>query len=250
MTEENILLRMQEPGPGDRIDVVMAAAPGQLPVYAPGLVSWLHTRPLAAPGLVTIPRRERLWVAVIESETQFRHHVSPWNGVGRGWDFSAARDASLNTWSRLRGPARLLVEPQPWTEIEHSQISSVTRRGEAEWTIGRAGVAHGLAVWPEVVLDDTIVLANPWSDPESAVGHAFFPWPGPIPLSVGDRVSVRLDGTVSEGCGVWTWRSCVDPRHPSDRPSTSFTQSTFLANLELPSLLRQTRPGHVPARTM
>jgi hypothetical protein len=234
----------------DRIDVVLAQLPGKLPLHGVSLASSLRGgRPLRAQIPATIPQREKLWVAVVESEPQYQRHVSPWEDTGHGWNMASARHLSLNTWSRFRTPGRLLVEPREWATIEYAALESLDRRAEIEWTVSQPGIAHGLAIWPEVVLADGIVLANSWHYSESTVGYALFPWLEPVALNIGDRVALKVQATGIGSSDTWSWTSCVPGRVRSDSRIVRFTQSTFLGTLELPSMLAKTSAAYVPTLT-
>jgi hypothetical protein len=151
--------------------------------------------------------------------------------VGHDLNLAPARQLALNTWSSGRVEAgQLLVEPREWATCEYTGATDAMA-GQAEWTIGKAAVAHGIAVWPGVTFTEGVFLPNAPGASDVPLGHAFFPWLEPVHLIEGDRVSVRIRADALGTGNVWTWTSSIQR---AGREPIVFGQSTFMAGQHMP----------------
>jgi protein arginine N-methyltransferase 1 len=77
-------------------------------------------------------------------------------------------------------------------------------------------------------------------------GSAFFPWPGPVDIAVGDIVSVVLRADLVGEDYIWQWNTRVlNHGHPAQLKA-NFTQSTFFGAPLSPEQLRKRVTSHVP----
>jgi hypothetical protein len=213
------------------IDVVMAEVPGDPPLHGLSLISHPVIRNLIAGGTTPIPRHERLSMALVDAPDLHFRHAGVWD-VGHGLDFAAARRLALNTWSHGRvEPGQLLAESRQWAACDYTGAAT-SMAGRAEWTIARAAVAHGLAVWPEVTLAEGVVVQSAPGVAGGPRGQAFFPWMEPVRLVGGDHVSVTIRADALGTGNVWTWTASV---RRNGAAMIAFRQSTFLSSVEIPA---------------
>jgi len=115
----------------------------------------------------------------------------------------------------------VLGEPR----LLHRGVAACLRGSRAE---GFApGVAHGLLIWFDTVLDGHWLLHAP-GQPELIYGSAFFPWSAPVRLEPHQTVSVVLRADLVGGDYVWTWETRVNSGAGTSLPH--FRQSTFLGS--------------------
>jgi hypothetical protein len=73
----------------------------------------------------------------------------------------------------------------------------------------------------------------------------FFPWPAPIELETGDRITVQLDATLMREDYLWTWRTHIAGEGGHEK--AAFTQSTFFGLPVSPATLRKRAASSVPS---
>lgn len=226
----------------ERADVMISDVRGVLPPFQDIVGTMVDARArLLTPDAALIPRRDTMMAAPIETPEGWEDAVGPAEVMGIG--LSATRRAAANEWTRGRfNPAQLLGEPVAWAEMDYRTVTDAEVRGRGEWTVSRAGTAHGLAIWFESELGDGIGLSS-GPGTRTIYQTAFCPWPRPLQLAPGDRIRAELQARLIAGDYVWFWDSTVDR---AGEPPVTFRQSTFFSNAPSPDRLRRRGDGYVP----
>jgi protein arginine N-methyltransferase 1 len=214
----------------ERVDVIVSDLRGVLPPlrrHLPSIIDacgrWLK------PGGVLIPRRDVLRVAVAASRRLYDAHVTPWERNDYGLDMQAASRLETNAWRKCHAvPGELLAPPERLATLDYRTIEGANLGGEARWTIGRGGTAHGLLVWFDAELSSTAAFTNAPGAPEAIYGQAFFPWPSPVTLAVGDVLSAAVTATLVGEDYVWSWTTRVTGEAGRGPTKAAFRQSDFL----------------------
>jgi type I protein arginine methyltransferase len=231
----------------ERPDVIVSDLRGMLPVYDGHLKSIMDARDrLLAPGGVLIPLADTLYAAVVQLP-QLDACRAPWRARVGNVKLDVLRRFVINTWDRVRfEPRHVLSAPQPWATIDYRVIGVPHVTGAARLVVNRASIGHGLAVWFDATLLEGITFSNAPDGPELVYGTAFFPWPDPVELGVGDEIDVRIDARHVGDDYLWRWDSkVVDPSHAVP-PKAEFHQSTFEAAPFVPAKLARGSAARVP----
>jgi SAM-dependent methyltransferase len=201
--------------------IIVSDLRGVLPLFEQNIPSIIDARErLLAPGGVLIPERDVLWAAVVEAPQQYDEIVGPWENQFE-LDLAAGRRLVTNTWRKSRiKPEQLLTDPVCWTTLDYYEVSSPDVRAEISWHAGRSGTAHGLAVWFDSELTDSISFSNHPAAAETIYGIGFFPFSQPVEVLEGDRITVLLAADLVNDGYVWRWDTEVLGK-------ASFKQSTF-----------------------
>ncbi|HEU0051921.1 MAG TPA: 50S ribosomal protein L11 methyltransferase [Longimicrobium sp.] len=227
----------------ERADVLVCDLRGVLPPFQDIVGTMADARArLLAPGATLIPRRDTLLAAPLESAEAWEDALGPAEALGI--DLAAARRAAANGWTRGRfHPGQLLAEPLAWAELDYRAATGPDVRGGGEWTVSRAGTAHGLAVWFQA---DLGFGSGFGSGPGTRTIYqtAFFPWPGVVAVVPGDRIRAELRASLVAGEYVWFWDSAVER---AGKPPVAFRQTTFVANAPSPDRLRRRGDGYLAA---
>src|SRR5262249_37021838 len=136
-----------------------------------------------------------------------------------------------NWWQKPQGKItsdQFLVEPQCWATLDYATLESLNVKAEVNWTAARNGIGHGLVLWFDSVLVDGVSFSNAPGGPELIYGSAFFPWPEPVNIAVGDTVFITLQANLVENDYVWRWDTCLLDQGRAQRIKAKFNQSTFL----------------------
>ncbi len=224
-------LKLPEP-----VDIIVSDIRGALPLHLTSLPSLIDARERwLAPGGIMIPQRDSLWVALASTPELYQARVAS-GGNGRyGLDLQLVHQMAGSDWfSAEIAHDQLVVEPRSWATIDYAHMDSPNVAGEAHWTMDRAATVHGFAGWFEASLFDDIGFSTAPAGPLTVYKQAFFPWPQPVDLAAGDRVSLVLQADSVGGDYVWRWDSTVRAPGAQESVKASFRQCS-LGGLPIPS---------------
>jgi protein arginine N-methyltransferase 1 len=233
-------IRLPEPA-----DVIVSDIRGALPLYRLHVPTIIDARKrFLARGGVMIPQRDTLWVSVADVPELYRDRVTSWDDFG--FDMSAARMLVANTWSKQRIDSDALVaEPRVLGVLDYETIEDPNFSGEACCRVERTGNAHGLLVWFDTVLADGVGYSCGPGEPVVVYGSGFFPFEQPVPVTSGDRVSIRIAANLIDGDYVWRWETTVhDEAQTVEKASLS--QSTVLGFPLSASRVERSSATYVP----
>ena len=230
-------------------DVIVSDLRGVLPLFQRHIPAIADARRrLLAPGGVLIPRRDRLWAALVENGRLYRPYAEPWLSNDFGLDLRAGHRLVVNAWRRMSASAdQLLVAPQAWGTLDYGSIESPNAAGTLSWSAERSGTAHGVLVWFDAELTEGIGFSNAPGQPELIYGQAFFPLQEPVPLDEGDLVEVSLRADLVDDDYVWGWSTRVSDAAGAEK--ATYRQSTFHGAPLSPAKLRRREAGFIPNPT-
>jgi type I protein arginine methyltransferase len=237
---QDLSLRVTLP---ERVDVIVADLRGVLPAYQRIVATMADARErFLAPGGTLIPRRDTLYAAPLEAEEAWTDHAGPESVLG--FDYRPVRRHTSGRWTRgLFRSTQLLAEPREWGAIDYRTAVEADIGGPVEWTVARAGTAHGLAVWFHADLAEGVAF-HTGPDAVTVYQTALFPWPEPVALAAGDRVYATLSARLAGGDYVYGWDSDIER---AGRPPLSFRQSSFPAVIPSLAALRRRADSYVPS---
>jgi type I protein arginine methyltransferase len=234
----------------ERADIIISDVGGLLPFCANNIQTIVDARVrLLAPGGTLIPQQDRLRIGIIEALEQYNKMMLPWNENLFGLNLSAGWPLVANTPTELNDKeARLLTRPSDLAVLDYRSNVDSNLNSEVAWTIDQPGTAHGAAAWFDRTMAEGIEISNEPGIPEintcHTYGQIFFPWPNPVELDPGDRVSVRLKANLIGGDYLWCWESTI---RAAAKVKAHFRQSTMESHpISLKSLNRR-ESGYVPA---
>lgn len=232
-------------------DVIISDLRGVLPLFQHHIPSIADARQrLLAPGGVLIPCRDTLWAALVEDPKLYRPYAEPWLRNDYGLNLSAGQPLVVNTWRKTNAkPDQILVEPQCWATLDYTSIVTPNVSGELSWVVERAGAAHGLLVWFDAELANSIGFSNAPGELELIYGQAFFPLQEPVALEKGDTVTAQLRADLVDDDYVWRWNTQVMARGDAGCVKARFHQSTFYGAPISLDKLKQREAGFIPQRT-
>ena len=224
-----------------RVDVVACDLHGILPHFQHSLPAIIDARNRhLRPSGILIPAGDVLRAAPVEATMQFAELTAEWQCDAYGFDLEAANRLIMNSFHRAKCTADdLLAAPATVGTLDYSTVEDPTFTGSATFTAQRDAVAHGWAVWFDCRLAEGVEISNAPGMPPLIYGQAFFPWPKPVALRAGDRLSLRLRAHLVGENYLWEWTS--------EAGSGSFRQSEFESQVLSPGTLRSRAASHVPA---
>jgi protein arginine N-methyltransferase 1 len=229
-------------------DVIISDLRGALPLYRRHIPSLVDARTrLLAPDGWLIPWRDTVWGALVHEPKSYRRYVDVWRNAVRDLDTEAARALVTNTWWKKQlSRSQLLVEPQVWAVLDYHTIEDTNVVGQLDWTIARTGTSHGLGMWFDAELAESVSFSGAPGKPKLIYGHAFFPFAEPLALNPGDRVAVTVHGSLVGDDYQWRWETRMWTGGDPGRVAASFDQSTIHGGLLSPARLRRTMATHAP----
>jgi protein arginine N-methyltransferase 1 len=204
-------------------------------------------RRLVKAGGRFVPSSIAVALAPVESPEAFAA-VAFWESRPAGFDVAAAREVAANTgYPRAIGGDELVAPAVVSEPIDLTAPPPRLVRIEAQWTVARAAMLHGLAAWFSATLAPGVVLTNsPVAPDRINRRHVFFPIDRPVALSAGDEVHASMRVMVEDV--VVSWQVAVQAPGAA-APRVRFAHSTLQGMLLDRSTLEGTRPGHVPRLT-
>lgn len=207
----------------ERATSIISDLRGVLPWFQQHIPAIVDARQrLLAPGGVLIPRRDVLWAALVEGPDEHKKLLDPWQDRKFDVDLSAGAAKIRNTWRKTRIKSEeLLTEPVCWATLDYREVASPDVCAEISWRVGRAGTAHGIAVWFDSDLTEEIGFSNRPGAPELIYGQGFFPFSRAVEVCEGEHVTVKLRADLVKSDYVWSWTTDFADQ------AVKFEQSTF-----------------------
>ena len=240
----------------ERADVIVSDLRGVLPLYGEHIPAIIDARQRhLAPGGILIPKRDSIWVSLVEAPAVYKELTTPWNAP-YGLSMEAARQIALNDWrveySNSFNDHDLLLEPHVWTVLDYASIESPDISAtKIRQKAARNGTAHGLLLWFDSEAADGIRLFNGPQAKKAAeiYGCAFFPLLEAVMITMGDTITLELSADLIGGQYRWGWHTGI---HPIDNPEAikaSFDQSTSLGSTMERAVLHQRVLDFAPSRS-
>ena len=227
--------------------VIVSDLRGVLPFFQRHLPSIADARRrFLAPGGMLIPKRDTVWVAVVEAPEAYGGVVDCWEKNVLGQNLSPARLLAVNDMRKARfTPQQLLTPPLLWATLDYATVEEPDARGALNFSVQRPGTGHGIVAWFETCLADGIGFSNAPGMPEAIYGSMFFPWNEPVPLSEGQNLRVDLEATLLENDYIWRWNTQIDSPNGSGS-ALRFEQSQLSGAVLSLAKLRQSASDYVP----
>lgn len=175
-----------------------------------------------------IPKKEIVWLGVVESESAYLQHTQPWE-TGHGFNMQAARALATNT-PNLVGlkPEELLAPAQCGLVLDFMEIEEAESKLAADFVVTCPGTGHGMLVWFDAVLTGEIAFSNaPGCCYQSIYQQTFFPWTAPVCLETGDVVRVKMRCNPAADDYFFSWSTEVLVQGRKADVKARFDQSDF-----------------------
>ena len=205
----------------ERADVIVSDLRGVTPFHGRHLEAAADMRRrLLAPDGVCIPRRDRVYAALVEDDALYARTVGAWSAMSGTLEHESLTSLMANGWFRTRASGEQLVsEPAPFVTIDYDCPAPAL---QACWDAfaRRDGIAHGLLLWFDTDLTDRVALSNGPAAPPALYGQAFFPFRPTFTMRRGDRLHVALRSVLAGDDHAWTWAARDDSGERAVRHST------------------------------
>jgi protein arginine N-methyltransferase 1 len=237
------------------IDLVVSDLRGALPLYGQHIPTIIDARTrLLAPGGAMIPIRDVIWATVVEEPKTYGRYLDIWRQIDDGLTFEVPRRMAANEWWTTRLECgQIMAAPLPWATLDYRVIEDPSIEGSLEFTIERAGTAHGVGAWFDAELIDGISFSGAPGETELAYdtvySNAFFPFAEPLEVSAGDMIIVDLHADLVGADYIWRWETSVRRRNELARVAVRFEQSSFFGRPVSRATLERAKATHVPTLT-
>lgn len=231
-----------------RADVLLSDLRGALPFFGRHIPALSDARRrFLAPGGSMIPRKDTLWVAVVEAPRAYDEITDPWEHNVFGHDLRPALRRALNRHHRVRiSEEELLTAPRHWATLNYATVDVPDLRGELTWTVERAGTGFGIAVWFDADLTEGVGFSCGPGTPDGVYGPLFFPWEQAVPLVAGQTIRVDLETKLIKDNYIWRWTTRVASARGSGEVLFCFDQSLLNGEVLSPRQLHKTASDYVP----
>jgi len=240
----------------EKADVVVSDLRGVLPLYGGHIPSIIDARERhLTPGGVLIPKRDTIWVSLVEAGKVYNELIVPWD-YPYGLAMEEVKQIVLNSWidenTDTFSQRNLLMEPQIWTVLDYTSIENPdVSSSNLTQVATRDGTAHGLLFWFDGEIADGIYIYNgPQSEKVAEVyGCGFFPLLEPVTIAKGDTITLDIRADLVNDQYLWRWHTCI---HSGDDPQVikaNYEQSTDLDSASESAVLHESVLNFRPSRS-
>ena len=196
----------------EKADVVLSELIGSF-----GLEENLHFLQLHArdrflrPGGKMIPDWMELQLLPVEAHRIWQDTAGLWEGDFFGFDFSLAREDSVNRRYVMdcSSGSKGLARPVMLTRLDFMTIIRPELVFENTLSIETGGTFHGFVGFFRAGLSDTVLLSNGPDAPKTHWKQNFFPLNTPIEVEIGDVIRCRVKAIPLKNNLFWEWKTTV-----------------------------------------
>ena len=230
----------------EKADVIVSDVHGPLPIFGGSLQSLVDAQQrFLTPAGVMIPKVETLWAALVEAADLYESLVRVWDTPCNGIDMHACRVYSLSDFQKCSaGDFNLISDRRAWSVLDYASMKETSVHGQIEWNIRQTSVCHGLLLWFDCALTDSIGFSTGPGEPPTIFKPPFLPWSEPVPLQVGDIATVSIKADAVSDDFAWSWAIAV--RSKASQVKHVRKQSTIQATPISRETLRRHSERHVP----
>jgi protein arginine N-methyltransferase 1 len=231
----------------EHVNVIISDIRGSLPLFGHAITSLEDARErLLARGGCMIPQRDTLKAAVIEADDFYSKLVSPWAKSIPSLELSPSLSLLLNgSYTSHFSTDQLLTEAQTWAVLDYSAGAKACPAANLDFSVTRAGTAHGICLWFEAALFEGITYSSGPASPKTIYGQVFLPWLEAVSVQEGQRICVSLQANLVGEEYIWRWETKVSGNGSS--AERHFRQSTFHGANFTPQALRRRTTDFVPS---
>jgi protein arginine N-methyltransferase 1 len=240
----------------EKADVIVSDLRGVLPLYGGHIPAIIDARERhLAPGGVLIPKRDTMWVSLVETDKVYNELIGPWD-YPYGLAMEEAKQIVLNTWIEENTDtfrkSNLLTEPQIWTELDYTSIENPdVSSSRLIQKATRDGTAHGLLLWFDGEIAEGIRVFNgPGAEKMAEVyGCGFFPLLEPVSIEKGDTISLDIRADLIEDEYNWHWHTRIQSGDNPQAIKADFQQSIDLESRLESAVLHESVLNFRPSRS-
>lgn len=232
----------------EKANVIVSDLRGILPIFEHHLesIADARTRHLA-PGGVLIPQQDTVWAGVVEAPDIYSEKLKPWGEDLFGIDFSSHRIAAVNVVHKeIMEKENLLVDPQPAITWNYMTDSNPNIGAKLNWTVNRAGTAHGISLWFSTGLYGDIGFSTAPGEDHLVYGMGLLLLSLPVEVAEGDRIELEIKCNLAGGNYVWQWNTSVFDGKTPGPPKAAFRQSSFESQLTNFEKMRKRASIYIP----
>jgi len=196
----------------EKADVVLSELIGSLGFEENLYFLQLHARDrFLRPGGRMIPGWMELFFLPVESNNIWQDTAGLWDGDFHGFDFSLAREDSVNRRYVLNcsSGSQGLARPVMLTRLDFMTMIQPELIFGKEVSIETGGTFHGFVGFFRAGLSGAVLLSNGPDAPETHWKQNFFPLKTPISVEIGDVVRCRVKAIPLKNNLFWEWRTTI-----------------------------------------
>lgn len=232
----------------ERADIIVSDLRGTIPFFEQNIDSIIDARERHLnPGGVLIPQQDTVWACPVDTPDTYQKLLEPWGNDVFGLDFSSNRKTAVNVLHNQRvGPENLLAKPRPVATLDYRKVKESNIQANLAWTAERTGHAHGISMWFETRLSDSIGYSTAPGQEPLVYGMALILLTEPVAIAAGDLIELDLLGTLVSGQYVWQWQTEIFDGSDRSLSKSKFRQSTFDGAFLAVEQLRKKASNYVP----
>jgi type I protein arginine methyltransferase len=155
-----------------QVDVIISDLHGALPLFGRHIPSIVDARRrFLRPGGSLIPRKEKLWAALVEMPKLYHRIANPWESNILDMPLPRGRQLAVHGVQQTH-PNRehFLTAPELWATLDYSTVEGPDVSGDVSWTVDKDGIAHGFVVWFDSDLTEGVSFSNAPGETDTIYG--------------------------------------------------------------------------------
>ncbi|MCZ6501277.1 MAG: class I SAM-dependent methyltransferase [Gammaproteobacteria bacterium] len=225
----------------ESIDLIVSVMAGNFLLTENLLPALFHARDkYLKPGGTLIPHLGKMFIAPVEAEFLYHHHVGSWASNILGIDYNAVRNYAVNDLYHDQfdtAALNFLADPQILSALDFRTAVSASCKQEINFETRQTGVCHGWIGWFDLNIGEEILSTAPEAE-KTHWSQVFLPLQTPVNLEKGCELSFKLE---RPEFGDWTWTTSTD--------TLAQRQSTFLSSPVMPQDLSRQSNNYCPTLT-
>lgn len=225
----------------ESIDLIVSVMAGNFLLSENLLPALFHARDkYLKPGGTLIPHLGKMFIAPVEAEFLYNHHVGSWASNISGIDYNVVKNYAVNDLYHDQFDTAALIflaDPQILLELDFRTAVSASCKQEITFETQQKGVCHGWMGWFDLNIGQETLSTAPGAT-NTHWNQVFLPLQTPINLEKGCDLSFKLE---RPEFGDWTWTTSTD--------TLAQRQSTFLSSPVSPQDLVRRSNHYCPTLT-
>lgn len=216
----------------EKANIIISDMRGMLPISTHHFLSIIDARRrhLASTG-VLIPMQDIVRVALVEAPDLYQSYSSQWIDNEFGIDTRVATRRIRNTmWPdkvSKESNESIVGVPETWVTLNYQTLDNPNVSGEVNWQLDQSAIVHGMRIWFDTELVPGVGFSNAPDQPALIYGSTFLPFPEPVSLKLGDRVSINIQANLVGDEYVWRWHTRIFNEDNPKEVDVEYSQSSF-----------------------
>lgn len=205
-------------------DVIVGDLRGALPFHGAIVHTFKDARErLLKPGGIIVPQQDQIFASFLQQEEWYQTRVlSPWMTQPNGLNLTPGLRHQTNSILRRTDPITpemVILPGQLWHTLDYTSVEQPNASNTLYWQVEAEGTAHFVYLWFSTDLYQGIGYSSaPGLDGPTVYGGMLLPLQAPVPLTLGDHISLNLSARLINDAYHWFWSVSYSGTQTGENP--------------------------------